>query len=278
MKKSITLFFIFIILFFSSCSVYDLSVNNLPKGELLSTYSSPNEINRLNIYLCNGGATTDLSIRGEVESSDGEKKNIYWQYHCDNADVEWVNDDIVIINDQILDINTDVYDFRQNHISGVTSLQSQKNFEVYKTAIENVVEQYGYEVSETKSEDYCKDQVYKVLFVKINDNERIKVEMANLSFSDFLIGDEKFSVNYELSLLNQEQYLFDTKLFVDIVNVISYKEISQDFCDGFLSKSNVSGENLEDQHRVGSDWCIGYSYNDDFVTLYFGGVTKQLKE
>lgn len=50
------------------------NMGNLPKGEFLQSYDSPNSEFTINIYLCNGGATTDFSIRGEVV--DNRNSNI----------------------------------------------------------------------------------------------------------------------------------------------------------------------------------------------------------
>lgn len=97
----------------SGCSLLFPSMENLPTGDLLNSYPSPNGENLINVYLCDGGATVDFAIRGEVVRLDGTKKNIYWEYHCDQADVEWLSDDTVVINDQTLNIYTDVYDWRK---------------------------------------------------------------------------------------------------------------------------------------------------------------------
>lgn len=89
------------------------SMRNLPKGELLHEHPSPDGQTVLRIYLCGGNASTDYSIRGEVYDKDtGKTKNIYWNYHEDDAQVVWISDDTVRINDIELNIETDVYDWR----------------------------------------------------------------------------------------------------------------------------------------------------------------------
>ena len=40
--------------------------------------------------------------------------NIYWNYHEDHAEVEWIDDETVIINGIQLNVLTEIYDFR-NH-------------------------------------------------------------------------------------------------------------------------------------------------------------------
>ncbi len=113
MKKIIRTFAEVVILvsILSACSLGD--INSLPKGDLVKSVSSPNEKCCLNIYLVNGGATVDFAIRGEIENIEtGEKRNIYWKYHCEEANIEWIDDETVIINGKRLNILTDKYDWR----------------------------------------------------------------------------------------------------------------------------------------------------------------------
>lgn len=103
---------IVIISFMVSCSY---SMENLPQGELLNSFDSPNGTYTVNIYLCNGGATVDYAVRGELKNNiDGSQHNIYWNYHEDHAEVEWIDDETVIINGIQLNVLTEIYDFR-NH-------------------------------------------------------------------------------------------------------------------------------------------------------------------
>ena len=95
---------------FHSCSA---DINNLPQGELIDTVYSPDETYAINTYLVNGGATVDFSVRCEVvEKSSDESRNIYWEYKCDTADIEWIDDTTVKINGKELNVLTDSYDWR----------------------------------------------------------------------------------------------------------------------------------------------------------------------
>lgn len=89
------------------------SMLHLPQGEHLTTYVSPYSDARLEIYLVDGGATTDYAIRGCAVFENGKKKNIYWNYHESEADVQWLDADTVQINGIRLNIRTDVYDYRK---------------------------------------------------------------------------------------------------------------------------------------------------------------------
>lgn len=95
------------LLLFTSC--YNLS--NLPKGKMIKSYDSPNKNYTINIYLCDGGATTDFAIRGELVDNFNTK-NIYWGYHEEDANVVWIDEENVIINGRKLNVLNDVYDFR----------------------------------------------------------------------------------------------------------------------------------------------------------------------
>lgn len=107
MKKLILLC---LILPFIICSC---SMNSLPEGSLLASYPSPDDSYVLNIYLVNGGATTDYAIRGELKYGESSK-NIYWDYHIDHADVAWIDTQTVCINGHVLNVRKDIYDFRKD--------------------------------------------------------------------------------------------------------------------------------------------------------------------
>lgn len=98
---------------------FDISA--LPKGELLASYPSPAGTYRMEMYLCNGGATVDYALRGAlVDTRTGRARNIYWQYHQSDAAVDWINEETVRISgtvlgedqDIVLNITKDRYDYR----------------------------------------------------------------------------------------------------------------------------------------------------------------------
>ena len=96
-------------------------INALPQGELLASYPSPAGTYRMDMYLCNGGATTDYAVRGAlVDARTGRARNIYWQYHQSDAQADWINEETVMISgtvlgeaqDVVLNITRDKYDYR----------------------------------------------------------------------------------------------------------------------------------------------------------------------
>ncbi len=118
MKKTfsrlmILCFTVFPVMLFTACGVLQ-GMDNLPEGERIGSYDSPESTYTLNIYLCNGGATTDFSIRGElVENETDNTKNIYWSYHEQEAEVKWIDKETVVINGRTLNVTKDSYDFRK---------------------------------------------------------------------------------------------------------------------------------------------------------------------
>ena len=81
--------------------------------EILETSVSPDGRYTVTAYLHNGGATVDYAVLGTVtDNKTGLKHNIYWQYHCYDAEIEWVDEATVIINDIELNVKKDTYDWR----------------------------------------------------------------------------------------------------------------------------------------------------------------------
>lgn len=86
----------------------------LPAGNFIKSSVSPNGTYVVNAYLCDGGATVDQAIRAEVVHVEtGESRNIYWQYHAYDAQIEWLADDIVTVNGITLNVMYDMYDYRK---------------------------------------------------------------------------------------------------------------------------------------------------------------------
>lgn len=113
MKKPLTLVLVLAVIYIGV--VICQRVTTLPTGELISASTSPNGDYTIQAYLCDGGATTDQAIRAEVlNNTSGKVRNIYWQYHAYDADIEWLSDTQVRINSVELDVRTDVYDYRKD--------------------------------------------------------------------------------------------------------------------------------------------------------------------
>ena len=98
------------VVIFTGCSM-----KNLPAGEFIKSSVSPDGTYKINAYVCDGGATVDFSVRCEVETlSTGETRNIFWQYHRQDIEIEWLSDYVVKIDGIELDVTKDSYDWRNN--------------------------------------------------------------------------------------------------------------------------------------------------------------------
>ncbi len=82
--------------------------------EYLAESTSPNGTYTVTAYLNNGGATTSYAVLGTLKNNkNGRTKNIYWQYRCEKAELEWLNDEVIRINDIELNVKNEIYDYRQ---------------------------------------------------------------------------------------------------------------------------------------------------------------------
>lgn len=82
--------------------------------EYLNELTSPNGGYTIITYLNNGGATTDYAVLGTLRNNEnGKTKNIYWQYHCEKAELEWLSDEVIKINGIKLNIKKEIYDYRR---------------------------------------------------------------------------------------------------------------------------------------------------------------------
>ena len=108
-----------ILILFISISIYKIcktytSIDGIKGEEFIKREKSPNGRYEVEAFRNNGGATTDYAIL--VVLSDlkkGSKKNIFWDYHCDQVKMEWRSDDTVDINGILLKVPNDVYDYRK---------------------------------------------------------------------------------------------------------------------------------------------------------------------
>jgi hypothetical protein len=120
MKKSrkhkviiILLLLIFLIVYGIYWAFFD--IQRIEGEEFLSESTSPDGRYTVTAYLNNGGATTDYAVLcTATDNETGRDRNIYWNYKCEKAEFEWVDEDttIIIINGIELDVMKDKYDWR----------------------------------------------------------------------------------------------------------------------------------------------------------------------
>ena len=119
MKKTLLIIGIVLLLFISLLgygiywAFYD--IQHIEGQEIIQEVTSPNGTYTVTAYLNNGGVTTDYAILCSVKASGkNNEKNIYWQYHCDEADIIWIDEYTVQINGVKLNVQKDIYDYRHD--------------------------------------------------------------------------------------------------------------------------------------------------------------------
>ncbi|MFD3268861.1 DUF5412 family protein [Paenibacillus dendritiformis] len=87
----------------------------LPEGDFIAASTSPDNTYTVNAYLVNaGGATGGFAVRGELlNNKKGTRKNIYWDYHIEKANMRWLDDTHLLINGKTLNVKKETYDFRK---------------------------------------------------------------------------------------------------------------------------------------------------------------------
>jgi len=115
MKKSNKYILIIIVISFVFYSIYSMlfDIQRLRGEEIINISASPDGNYTLTMYVNNGGATVDFAVLGTIKNNLTDVNwNIYWQYHCDESDVYWINNNTVIINGIQLNVTKDIYDWR----------------------------------------------------------------------------------------------------------------------------------------------------------------------
>ncbi|MGL5693095.1 MAG: DUF5412 family protein [Peptostreptococcaceae bacterium] len=104
----------FIIIGLNISNRFNDPMYKLPKGEYITESTSPNGDYTVKTYLCNGGATVDLAVRGEliVNSKFKKKRNIYWQYRSNESNIAWKDNETVVINGIEIYLPNGKYDYR----------------------------------------------------------------------------------------------------------------------------------------------------------------------
>ena len=90
-------------------------IQRIDGQEVITICESPDSSYTVTAYLNSGGATTAFSVLGTVRNNKTEREhNIYWNYRCTTANINWVDDNTVNINGVTLDVRKDIYDYRRH--------------------------------------------------------------------------------------------------------------------------------------------------------------------
>ncbi|MGJ0701573.1 DUF5412 family protein [Clostridium perfringens] len=79
--------------------------------ELLGETVSSDGKYKIEAYLINGGATVDWSVICYLKEGQN-KKEIYRDYHINEANMSWIDNDTISINNHNIDLPNGKYDFR----------------------------------------------------------------------------------------------------------------------------------------------------------------------
>ncbi|MDM0958654.1 DUF5412 family protein [Clostridium perfringens] len=105
------LIFLGVATFKISSSIREFNERFKVSEELLGETVSSDGKYKVEAYLINGGATVDWSVKCYLR--EGEiKKEIYRDYHINEANMIWIDNNTISINNHNIDLPNGKYDFR----------------------------------------------------------------------------------------------------------------------------------------------------------------------
>lgn len=105
------LIFLGVATFKISSSIREFNDRFKVSEELLGETVSSDGKYKVEAYLINGGATVDWSVKCYLREGDS-KKEIYRDYHINEANMIWIDNDTISINNHNIDLPNGKYDFR----------------------------------------------------------------------------------------------------------------------------------------------------------------------
>ncbi|XZJ15388.1 DUF5412 family protein [Clostridium perfringens] len=105
------LIFLGVATFKISSSIREFNERFKVSEELLGETVSSDGKYKVEAYLINGGATVDWSVKCYLREGD-IKKEIYRDYHINEANMIWIDNDTISINNNNIDLPNGKYDFR----------------------------------------------------------------------------------------------------------------------------------------------------------------------
>ena len=107
----VTLIFLGVATFKISSSIREFNERFKVSEELLGETVSSDGKYKIEAYLINGGATVDWSVKCYLREGES-KKEIYRDYHINEANMIWIDNDTISINNHNIDLPNGKYDFR----------------------------------------------------------------------------------------------------------------------------------------------------------------------
>lgn len=105
------LIFLGVATFKISSSIREFNDRFKVSEELLGETVSSDGKYKVEAYLINGGATVDWSVKCYLREGD-IKKEIYRDYHINEANMIWIDNNTISINNHNIDLPNGKYDFR----------------------------------------------------------------------------------------------------------------------------------------------------------------------
>ena len=105
------LIFLGVATFKISSSIREFNERFKVSEEFLGETVSSDGKYKIEAYLINGGATVDWSVKCYLREGD-IKKEIYRDYHINEANMIWIDNDTISINNHNIDLPNGKYDFR----------------------------------------------------------------------------------------------------------------------------------------------------------------------
>ena len=173
----------------------------------------------------------------------------------------------------------------------VTREYAIENCETIITSVNEIAVQYGLELRETLDERYPDHQdEYRDFYITVGDKSEIYLRMDYRGSTTSKKVLQRFHLWYTITKNDAREEAINTELFVELVNAISGKSITQEFCQEFLdapeekyaaSRYGIDKRENEliDKRQVlnfWEDWAIYYNLKTDMTEeLSFYGLTKE---
>ena len=107
----VTLIFLGVATFKITSSIREFNDRFKVSEEFLGETVSSDGKYKVEAYLINGGATVDWSVKCYLREGD-IKKEIYRDYHINEANMIWIDNNTISINNHNIDLPNGKYDFR----------------------------------------------------------------------------------------------------------------------------------------------------------------------
>lgn len=119
MKKKIKNILLIVLAFVVAivCGAYSLlfDTQRIEGQEIIAQVDSPQNQYTVTAYL-NSDDDGKCAVLCHVTAKKilGRDRNVYWNYPCGSAEIEWIDETTVVINGVELDVRFDTFDYRKN--------------------------------------------------------------------------------------------------------------------------------------------------------------------